>query len=102
MNVVFFSTNPGCEGLQEWLIGKLQALHGRDHNIAGAQVDFFEEDVPGGAGNAGTSQSAKVCTIDLHNYGEPISVRQSAVSYEQAAQDAVTELTRKVEQAAVV
>ena len=81
--------NSESECAKELVIGKLRELHSRDHNISGAQVDFFQGDEAG----------AKICVVDLTHYGEPLSVRKSAKTYEQAADDAVAELAREVAQA---
>ncbi len=91
MNIVYFSMDGSeNEGLQNTVTEKLQALHSRNPNLSGAQVNFRQESDKTGAG--------KVCEIDLTHYGEPLHIRKSAVSYELAAQDALAELTHSLEQ----
>lgn len=75
------------ERLEGQVARKLKELHYRDQNIQGAQVTFREE-----------GDAAKVCAIDLSHYGERVSVCNSAASYEEAANNALAELTKKVGQ----
>jgi hypothetical protein len=90
MTIVFSMNDQDSERLEGQVARQLKELHYRDRNIQGAQVTFREEG--GGA--------AKVCAIDLSHYGEPVSVCKSAASYEEAANNALAELTQKVGQGA--
>jgi len=89
MNIVFFSMD-GSENdeLQGFVRKKLLALQERDSNISGAQVYFRRQ--------PGNEAGDKVCEIKLSISGSPIPVRRNAYSYDQAAGDVITELTRVV------
>ena len=76
--------------LQEYVKEKLRKLHSHDTRLSGAQVNFKTQ-----TGNTGAD---KVCEIDLRCYGNPLFISKSAASYEQAAEEAIEELTGKIQQ----
>jgi hypothetical protein len=90
MNIVFLSMDDSENyGLQRTITKKLVDLHLLYPNMCGAQVNFRKQRDKAGAD--------KVCEIDLTNYGESISVRKYATSYDLAAYEAVAGLTRKLD-----
>jgi ribosome-associated translation inhibitor RaiA len=90
MNIVFFSMDDSENySLQGTITKKLRDLHRLYPNMCGAQVNFSKQRDKAGAD--------KVCSIDLTHYGESVSVRKQATSYDLAAYEVVAGLTRKLD-----
>jgi hypothetical protein len=82
--------------VNEWLISfirdKILEFHHLDKNISKAQVCLSEQ--------AGGETGAKKCEIELTVFGDSIFVHKTAVSYEEAAFEAVNELNARIEEVA--
>ncbi|HEV2354087.1 MAG TPA: hypothetical protein VGR89_07580 [Puia sp.] len=86
MNITFCPAGGG-EDQEEYLKGKILALHRAHPSLTGIQVNFFVAE--GRAGRSG-------CQIDLTAYGKAIRVRRSAETYRQAADLAVAGLAEQM------
>lgn len=78
------------EGILIYLKKNLVAFHNRDQEVSGAEVRFKEMDYLACPGRS--------CDIELIIYGESLFVHREAESFEQAARQAIRDLSKRVDE----